>query len=143
MSPIDTRLDQLIALTRRLSELMLNETADLKARQLDASSKDWEEKESLAHAYRMEMMALAKAPDLLVTASAPLRKTLFDTIRRFQEILADHDRALSAMREVTEGLVESIAREVASVTSGPRGYGATGQQSGKTRASGLAVNARA
>ena len=130
MSPIDTRLDQLIALTRRLSELMLNETADLKARQLDASSKDWEEKESLAHAYRMEMMALAKAPDLLVTASAPLRKTLFDTIRRF-------------MREVTEGLVESIAREVASVTSGPRGYGATGQQSGKTRASGIAVNARA
>ncbi|MAT34800.1 MAG: flagellar basal-body protein FlbY [Ponticaulis sp.] len=140
---IDDRLDQLIAVTRRLNELMSLETAALKARELDASSKDWEEKERLAHTYRLEMTNLAKNPDELVKASASLRKEMFETVRRFQEVLAEHSKALTAMREVTEGLVESIAREVAGETMGPRGYGAMGQVAGGSRASGIAVNAKA
>ena len=86
---IDDRLDQLIAVTRRLNELMTLETAALKARELDASSKDWEEKERLAHTYRLEMTNLAKNPDELVKASASLRKEMFETVRRFQEVLAE------------------------------------------------------
>lgn len=141
-SDINDRLDQLVALTKRLTDLMITETEALKARKLDASSQDWDEKERLAHTYRMEMTNLAKSPDTIVQADSNLRKELFETVRRFQEVLAEHNRALSAMREVTEGLVENIAREVAAETSGPRGYGATGQ-SGKMRASGIAVNAKA
>ena len=140
---INDRVDQLIALTKRLTELMTTETADLKARKLDASSQDWEEKECLAHTYRMEMTDMARNPDVVVKADSALRKELFETVRRFQEVLAEHNRALTAMREVTEGLVENIAREVAVETSGPRSYGTTGRMSGKTRASGIAVNAKA
>ncbi len=139
---LEDRLDQLIGLTRRLTDLMTTEIEALNARKLDASSADFQEKERLAHTYRMEMMDLAKNGDLLLQAPAQLRKTLFETTRRFQEVLAEHDRALTAMREISEGLVQAIAREVASETSGPRGYGARGQQGG-LRASGIAINAKA
>lgn len=139
---LDDRLDQLIGLTRRLTDLMVAETSALRERELDASSRDWAEKEKLAHTYRMEMMDLSKNGDELLKAPPELRKTLFETTRRFQEVLAEHDKALTAMRKVSEGLVEAIAREVANETSGPRGYGAQGKQSG-LRASGIAVNAKA
>ncbi len=139
---LEDRLDQLIGLTRRLTDLMTTEIEALNARQLDASSADFQEKERLAHTYRMEMMDLAKNGDLLLQAPAQLRKTLFETTRRFQEVLAEHDKALTAMREISEGLVQAIAREVATETSGPRGYGARGQQGG-LRASGIAINAKA
>lgn len=138
----EDRLDQLIGVTQRLTELMVTETEALKARKLDASSTDWQEKERLAHTYRMEMMDLAKNGDVLLQVPAGLRKTLFEATRRFQEVLVDHDKALTAMREISEGLVEAIAREVATETSGPRGYGSRGQQ-GSLRASGIAVNAKA
>jgi hypothetical protein len=139
---IDDRIEQLIALTRRLTDLMIAETTALKARTLDASSKDWEEKEQLAHTYRIEMTNLSRNPDMIVAANSGLRKTLFETVRRFQEVLAEHSKALTAMREISEGLVESVAREVSADRSGPRGYGSTGQQD-NMRASGIAVNARA
>ncbi len=139
---LQDRIEQLISLTQRLTVLMQAEIEALKARKLDASSTDWAEKERLAHTYRMEMMSLSKQGDQLVAAPADLRKSLFETTRRFQEVLKEHDIALTAMREVSEGLVESIAREVAHETNGPRGYGAGGKQ-GASRASGIAVNAKA
>ncbi len=140
---INDRIEQLISVTERLSELMTAEIAALKARKLDASSTDWNEKEQLAHTYRLEMTDLARTPDALVAANANLRKIFFERVRTFQSILAEHNKALTAMREITEGLVENIAREVAAETNGPQGYGAHGKTSGKTRASGIAVNARA
>lgn len=140
---IDDRLEQLISLTKRLVDLMTTETLALKARTLDASSRDWSEKEQLAHTYRLEMTELSRKPDMIVKASPILRKNLFETVRRFQEVLAEHNTALTAMREISEGLVESIAREVSAERSGPKGYGATGQTQGSNRASGIAINARA
>ena len=89
------------------------------------------------------MTNLARQPDELVKSDANLRKSLFETVRRFQEVLAEHNKALTAMRSVTEGLVESIAREVSQETRGPQAYGSNGQTGGKTRASGIAVNAKA
>ena len=139
---MEDRLNQLIGLTRRLTDLMVAETQALKARKLDASSADWEEKERLAHTYRLEMTDLSRNPDQLVPVPRDLRKSLFEATRRFQEVLAEHGTALAAMREVTEGLVESIAREVANETHGPRGYGARGQL-GDARAAGIGVNAKA
>ena len=103
---MEDRLNQLIGLTRRLTDLMVAETQALKARKLDASSADWEEKERLAHTYRLEMTDLSRNPDQLVPVPRDLRKSLFEATRRFQEVLAEHGTALAAMREVTEGLVE-------------------------------------
>ena len=140
---INDRIEQLVAVTERLSELMISETAALKARKLDASSTDWSEKEQLAHTYRLEMTDLARNPQEMVAANANLRKVLFERVRSFQSILAEHNKALTAMRTVTEGLVENIAREVAAETNGPQGYGAQGKTAGKTRASGIAINAQA
>ena len=139
---IEDRLEQLAEVTRRLIELMRAETVALKSRSLDASSKEWDEKERLAHTYRLEMSDLSRNPEQLTKAPQALRKQLFELTHQFQSVLAEHEKALSAMRQVTEGLVESIAREVANENSGPRGYGAQGK-AGEVRASGIAVNAKA
>lgn len=136
------RIEQLIALTTRLSVLMMEETQALAARQLDASSVNWHEKEQLAHTYRLEMADLSKNPDQLVKLDQSLRRSLLKTTSRFQEILTEHSKTLTAMKEITEGLVQSIAKEVASEQHGPRGYGQRGQQD-SLRASGIAINAKA
>lgn len=137
------RVEQLLALTARLTVLIKAETEALKARKLDASSKDWDEKERLAHTYRSEMSDLSKKPDLLLTVPRELRKKLFEATQSFQEVLSAHEKALSTMRQISEGLVETIAREVAAEKAGPASYGAFGQTTQKRAASGLAVNARA
>lgn len=137
------RLEQLTALTRRLTELMVIETEALKARELDASSKDWEEKENLAHTYRIEMTELTRNPDSILSVPIELRRSLFEATRRFQEVLADHAKALNAMKEISEGLVEAIAKDLAAETAGPASYGATGMNQKTGTSSGFAINAKA
>lgn len=134
--------EQLLALTDRLTHLMRKETDALKARELDASSQDWSEKEQLAHTYRLEMLNLAKSPDLMTAMPKALRQQLMQRTQGFQELLAEHSVALAAMQTVSEGLVKSIAQEIAAEKAGPRGYGQTGRQAALS-GSGIAVNAKA
>lgn len=84
---IDDRLEQLISLTKRLVDLMTTETLALKARTLDASSRDWSEKEQLAHTYRLEMTELSRKPDMIVKASPILRKNLLKPCAAFRKCL--------------------------------------------------------
>lgn len=139
--PVD-HCEQLLALTERLTALMSRETEALKARTLDASSQDWSEKEQLAHTYRLEMLALAKSPELMQAMPVDMRKRLMERTRRFQELLAEHGAALAAMQNISEGLVKSIAQEIAADKAGPRGYSETGRQAALS-GSGIAVNAKA
>ena len=65
--------------------------------------------------------------------------------RQLEQALEAHAVALEASKVVTEGLVRSIAAEIAAVRSAPAGYGRTGAFSAcaQPQASGLAVNAKA
>jgi hypothetical protein len=141
--PVD-RADQLLAMTRRLVQLIGEEIAALKARRLDGAGRDWDEKERLVHAYRLEVAAIKANPAALDGARADQREALKQAARELEAALAGHGHALAAMKEVSEGLVKAVATEIAAARSAPTGYGRSGTvDPGRRDASGIAVNAKA
>ncbi len=142
---VNDRADQLIAMTRRLAALILDEIEAVRTRTLDAGTSDWDEKERLVHAWRLEVSRVKADPALLAGMSEDRKGQMRDAAKALEDGLEEHARALNAMKVVTEGLVRSIAAEIASVRSAPAAYGRSGTvNSGQRReASGLAVNAKA
>ena len=141
----DDRADQLLAMTKRLIALVTAEIEALKAKRLDGASADWDEKERLAHAWRLEVAYIKANPSALAGVSDARKQELREHARLLEDRLAAHARALEAMKTVTEGLVRSIASEVATARSAPVGYGRAGTVNTATKreASGLAVDAKA
>jgi hypothetical protein len=113
----------------------------VQAHRLSAANADWDEKERLVHAWRIEVSRLKADPSLLSGISAARKSALKESARQLETALASHAIALAASKTVTEGLVRSIAAEVAA----PAGYGRTGSfnTAGQRQASGLALNAKA
>jgi hypothetical protein len=147
MNPPDSseRADQLLAMTKRLSALVAAEIDALKARRLDGASADWEEKERLAHAWRIEVAHIKANPGALTGVSEARKSELREAAKALETSLATHAHSIAAMKIVTEGLVRSIAGEIASVRSAPAAYGRSGMVNSAphSEASGLAVNAKA
>ena len=68
-----------------------------------------------------------------------------EAAKALEQGLEAHAQALLATKTVTEGLVRSIAAEIASSRSAPAAYGRTGtvNTTARREASGLAVDAKA
>jgi hypothetical protein len=145
MTDAQERADQLLAMTQRLIALVTAEIAALKTRRLDGASADWDEKERLAHAWRLEVAYIKANPAALAGLTDAGKAALRDAARELEQKVEAHARALDAMKTVTEGLVRSIASEIASTRSAPAGYGRSGtvNPAAKRDASGLTVNAKA
>jgi hypothetical protein len=146
MMPDDQeRADQLLAMTRRLIALVTAEIEALKSRRLDGASADWDEKERLAHAWRLEVACIKANPLALAGATEACKASLRDAARELEQKVEAHARALEAMKTVTEGLVRSIASEIASHRAAPASYGRGGavNPAAKREASGLTINAKA
>jgi hypothetical protein len=141
----EDRAEQLLAMTVRLTGLLDEEIAAVKARKLDSSSANWDEKERLVHAWRLEVSRIKADPAQMSGLSSGRKEALKVAARELEDRLQAHERALSAARTVTEGLVRSIAAEIAESRSAPAGYGSKGAPAGGSRreASGLAVDAKA
>ena len=139
------RADQLLGVVERLDHLMKAEITALSEGRLDASSSDWQEKEKLAHAYRLEIARIQQDPSLIMGIDTALKDKLMGAIGQFQETLGTHASAINGMKSVTEGLVRAISEEIAEVRSAPAGYGAAGLTSTRPRegASGIAANLKA
>lgn len=142
---VNDRADQLIAMTGRLAALIRDEIEAVRARTLDAGTSNWDEKERLVHAWRLEVSRVKADPTLLAGISEDRKAHMREAAKALEDGLEEHARVLNAMKVVTEGLVRSIAAEIASVRSAPAAYGRSGTvNSGPRReASGLAVNAKA
>lgn len=142
---VEDRAEQLLAMTLRLTGLVEEEIAAVKARKLDASTANWDEKERLVHAWRLEVSRIKADPSQMSGLSHTRKEALKAAAQNLEAQLQAHERALSAARTVTEGLVRSIAAEIAESRSAPVGYGAKGAPAGGPRreASGLTVNAKA
>lgn len=141
----EDRADQILAMTRRLHALVSGEIEAMKTRRLDGASADWDEKERLAHAWRLEVAYVKANPSALSGLSEARKAELRDAARDLETVLSAHAHSVAAMKTVTEGLVRSIAEEIASVRGGPAAYGRSGSvnQARRNDASGLAVNAKA
>jgi hypothetical protein len=145
MPGADERAERLLTMGRRLLCLIQDEIAALKSRRLDGAGTNFEEKERLTHAYRLEISHIKADPSLLAGVRPDRKRELLELSTGLETALAGHQAALAAMKDVTEGLVRSIAGEIAAARGGPAGYGRSGAlQSGpRQEAAGLAVNARA
>ncbi len=145
MSDAIDRATQLLAMTQRLVSLIEVEIEALKARRVLGTSTDWEEKERLVHAWRIEVSKVKADPGLIGGIPDKLKADLRTAAKALEDGLEAHALALMATKTVTEGLVRSIANEIASARSAPAAYGRSGAvNSGVNReASGLTVNAKA
>jgi hypothetical protein len=132
-------------MTKRLVALVNAEIIALETRKLDGGSTNWDEKERLAHSWRLEVAQIKANPAALAGVTDDRKADLKEASKELEASLARHARSLSAMKEVTEGLVRTIASEIAAVRAAPAGYGRGGSvlQQPSRAASGLAVDAKA
>ncbi|MBI1340205.1 flagellar basal-body protein FlbY [bacterium] len=145
-STVDQRADYLLGLTRKLADLVAEEARRLEAGVFRAQGPEWEEKERLVHAYRIEMTQLKANPAQLKGLAPGVRDALATAAKALEQGLASHAAALAAKREVTDGLVRAIAADAAAQRSAPSGYdraGASAPPKSNPGAAGLTLNARA
>ena len=106
------RVRQLTALTLRLTERLEAETlAFADGRPQDVAS-GLAETQEMANLYRRDSAHVKANPALLSSAPLDDRKTLIDATRDFDAVLTRHGRAVDAARQISEGLVRTIAAEV-------------------------------
>ena len=108
-----TKLDDMIAITGRLIDLMDKEIEMLRSmrpQEIGALQKD---KVSLALAYERHMQELREDPSMLTTAKPRLKAEFKRITGRFQEVLNENESALRAVKSVSEKLLNTIASAVA------------------------------
>lgn len=138
----EARVGDLIALTERLTRSLAADAAAFESHRPQDTLRDADETARLANLYRQESVRIRREPELLEQAPPPLREALARSTEAFQTVLTRHGRAVTAAKTVTEGLVEAIAREVASTRTSPAGYGAAGR-AGPANLSAVTLNRRA
>jgi hypothetical protein len=117
------RVDQMILLTERLTELITLEAQCFEQRRPQDTARYIEETGRLANIYRHESTRVRNNPQLVASAPANQRQRLIRATEAFDAVLARQGRALEAARSVTEGLVRTIAEEVATRREQRSGYG--------------------
>ena len=137
------RVDQLIMLTERLTELIAQDAAAFEqSRPLDAA-KNIEETSRLANIYRHESARVRAEPRLVEGAPLIRRAALLRATEALDAVLARQGRAIEAARTVTEGLVQAIANEIASQRVEQSAYGANGVRSAGQAPTAITLNQRA
>ena len=123
---IAQRIDELIALTERLTAVVSEQARCFEARRPQDAARHLDEVGRLANAYRHESSRIRGAPGLLAGLSAAQKARLRRATEAFDAVLARQARAVAAAKFVTEGLVKAIAEEVASQRQKGAVYGAGG-----------------
>lgn len=138
------RVEQLVLLTERLTELIAKQAQAFEARRPQDAAALLEETTRLANLYRHESSRVRADPRLIAQANKDAHTRLVRATEAFDAVLARQGRAIEAARIVTEGLVKCIADEVANQRSQGATYGAAGRQSNAPSvATAITLNKRA
>jgi hypothetical protein len=137
------RVEQLVVLTERLTELVARQAQAFEGRRPQDAAALMEEASRLANLYRHESARVRADPRLVESAPPAARARLIQATEAFDAVLARQGRALEAARTITEGLVKCIAEEVANQRSQASVYGAGGQQAAGAAATAITLNKRA
>ena len=137
------RVEQLIILTERLTELVALEAQAFEQQRPQEAMAHIEETSRLANIYRHESTRVRANPGLVAAAPVDQRNRLIRATEAFDSVLARQGRALDAARTVTEGLVKTIANEVAAQRTTGAGYGLKGAPSAAASATSITLNKRA
>lgn len=117
---------RLTALTERLSERLTAETLAFEQRRPGDVVASLPETQELTNQYRRESAQLRSAPGLMSAAPMGERTALIRATQYFEAVLAKHAQTVEAARVISEGLVRTIAAEVADARAMGTGYGASG-----------------
>ncbi|QTN18966.1 flagellar basal-body protein FlbY [Brevundimonas sp. AJA228-03] len=120
-------LRRLTDLTDRLTARLEAETDAFASRRPQDVTASLAETQELANLYRRESAQLKSNPDLLSAAPVSERMGLIKATETFEAVLAIHARTVEAARTISEGLVRTIAQEVAGARAMGTGYGASGR----------------
>lgn len=137
-SSLGDRVEIILTLTRQLSELIGEETEQLKARRPSNLRHTEERKFQLSTLYAREMRAIQARPQLLHGVSAAQKQALRTAAEKFQEAVTGHARRLVRTSAVTKALVVAIGEELTKRRQPATRYGASG--SGKTTHSTMAFS---
>lgn len=126
------RARQLLALTRRLGERLQSEAEILEAHRPQDIYDGIEETRQLSNLYRHESARIKADPSLLSGLTPTEKQALRTATEAFQVQLTRYERAVTAAKTVTEGIIAAVAEDVgktraATATYGPR---ATARPSG-------------
>ena len=132
-------VERLIALTERLTERLVADAKAFEASRPHEAAAHMEATARLANLYRHESAQVRADPSLVAGASAADRLRLLRASEAFDAVLARHGRALQAAKEVCEGVVRSIAEEVARARSSGAGYG-PGARATETSGAAITLN---
>ena len=135
------RAEGLLRLTRRLTDLINEETRLFQDRRPQDALGLQDEKSQLANIYRAEVARARKEPTRFAGAPAPIKTALREATQNFHASLAENGRIVGALKTVTEGVVKAIADEASRQRSTAGGYGpGAAQQAGRGGNFAIAVN---
>lgn len=117
---------KLIQLTEALSGRLQHELDLIATNKPAEIANGMAETAELANEYRRESARVKSDPGLVANAPMEMKQALVEVTRAFDEILARHSEAVEAARRISEGLVRTIANEVAGSRAMGTGYGASG-----------------
>jgi len=117
------RLEQLLAVSRRLTDAIAADIAALEKGAFDELRTTDPEIERLCAFYGREVKAL-KAEGGITHAPAPLIAALKESGAKLDALLKRHERLVGAMRQASEGLVQAIAEGVEEIRAGAQPYSA-------------------
>jgi hypothetical protein len=137
------RVDQLILLTERLTHLVALGAQAFEARRPQDAAGYVGETGRLANLYRHESTRIRGNPTLIAGASAAQRTRLVRATEALDAVLARQARAVGAAKTVTEGLVRSIAEEIAARRQKGASYGPGALPGATAAATAITLNKRA
>ncbi len=140
---LDDRVNQIIALTERLTALIAAQAQAFEKRRPQDAAANMEETLRLANTYRHEALRIRQQPVLLEKVSPQQRQKLTRATEAFDAVIARQGRALHAAKTVTEGLVHAIAEEIAIQRTAGSAYGPRGVQNRPATAASVTLNRRA
>jgi hypothetical protein len=137
------RVEQLILLTERLTGLVAQSAQAFEARRPQDAAAFVGETGRLANMYRHESTRIRGNPAMIAGASLVQRTRLVRATEAFDAVLARQARAVEAAKTVTEGLVRTIAEEVATQRQKGASYGADATTAATPAATAITLNRRA
>ena len=120
------RINDLIAITGHLVELMTQENAALRAKRPEDVATLLEKKVSLGRAYESRIQGLVEKRDSLAQVDQALRQRLRGLGEKMHGLMEENARLLKVAIEVGRRVVESVSEAVKSSQPGPGTYSATG-----------------
>lgn len=141
-NPAD-RVEQLIVLTERLTQLVAAEAQAFEQHRPQDAAQHLDETAKLANIYRHESARIRGDIALIQGAPSGSRRRLAQATEAFDAVLARQGRAIEAAKTVTEGLVRAIAEEVAHQRDKTTTYGPGAARTGGGTATAITLNRRA